>query len=1160
MEIRKNQKQLIRRVTSGGMALLMVFSASGVTGTTFNGIVKPIVANAEVGDVVLEGECGEHGDNVTYKLTENGTNEQNKPTYTLTISGSGNMASYDVLSSRPWNSYYDGITKVVVEEGVTQLGMGSFKMCLSLNSVIISKSVTSICDTAFACSSIQTLTLMTDFSQKMEVGEFAFQSAEIENLYYYVEDEVDDEKIEAVFGTALGNAASATTINLNNAENTYTDEKGVQYSFARADDRSIYAVLSGVADDNKTSLASYDVPSEVYGVPVKEIGETTFNDCTSLGNVRYSCDINQKFKTNTLSVSFKPIHSDTNNDGFCNVCAQIIPQEPEKVDNVYQISNASELYWFAGLVNGTLDGVQRKIDANAVLTADITINGNVLNADGALNGTPAFKWTPIGGQGTTFVGKFDGQKYTISGLYFNDNTSDYVGLFGCVGVSGAVVENVNVVDSYFEGRYYVGGIAGRNIDQSVISNCTSSATVVGVGWVGGIAGINSRSSTIDNCVNTGNVTSSSYYVGGIAGMNTLSNDTTISNCHNSGSVAGGYAASYVGGIVGSFDSGTVKNCYNTGKCTAKCERAYVGGIAGGNSGTVEDCYNTADLSASGESSGVGGIAGLSNSGKLYNCYNTGNLTITCKRGFMAGVSCDNRLSTVISNCYNTGELTSTSTENDSIYIGGISCYSNKTTKVINCYNTGDIKSESTKSYVGGVVCEGHDSSVTQNCYNIGTITSNGDKSRTCGVIYFIEYGIKITNCYSLTNPLGYNYNTSGSNVENVSQLEIEQFRNGAAAYLLAKNSTEEVKFGQTIGIDGYPVLGGEEIFEVEAAYCGGTKDIIYSNTNANVEIHPDENNDSYCDKCGTLTDAIGVALRGYSLSLAGDIGVNFYMDLADAVVNDADAYMLFTLPNGDTAKVNVSNAKQIKENDKLYYVFTCNVSAKEMNSDIKAQMITANGNGEVYTYNVTDYITAMSERTNDENLKELLNAMAVYGNNAQTYFKYNADKTATVNDDTAANVDAITADDLVGYKDSNDKDGEFVLAGSDLTLKTKVKARVYFTANDDVNIDDYSVTVDGTALAFETKKLGEQTYYCVDLPEKAASKTFDAVTIVITKNDSTEQTFTYSAGSYCYNVLSRETDATATEELKALVRSLVYYQQTANIYVNGGIGDGKDDF
>ena len=46
---------------------------------------------------------------------------------------------------------------------------------------------------------------------------------------------------------------------------------------------------------------------------------------------------------------------------------EITPTEPSTEDSVYQITNAAELYWYAGLVNGTLDGVSQNSSANAKL-------------------------------------------------------------------------------------------------------------------------------------------------------------------------------------------------------------------------------------------------------------------------------------------------------------------------------------------------------------------------------------------------------------------------------------------------------------------------------------------------------------------------------------------------------------------------------------------------------------------------------------------------------------------------------------------------------------------------------------------------------------------------------------------------------------------------
>ena len=108
----------------------------------------------------------------------------------------------------------------------------------------------------------------------------------------------------------------------------------------------------------------------------------------------------------------------------------IMLTEPSTDDKgVYQIGTAEELYWFAACVNGT-DGVTQNKSANAVLTADITVNtGDVAGCSGKK--AEGWKdWTPIGNYDNQYTGTFDGQNHTISGLYFNDASTDFVGLFG----------------------------------------------------------------------------------------------------------------------------------------------------------------------------------------------------------------------------------------------------------------------------------------------------------------------------------------------------------------------------------------------------------------------------------------------------------------------------------------------------------------------------------------------------------------------------------------------------------------------------------------------------------------------------------------------------------------------------------------------------------
>ena len=199
-------------------------------------------------------------------------------------------------------------------------------------------------------------------------------------------------------------------------------------------------------------------------------------------------------------------------------------------DGKYEIGNASQLYWFADKVNNE-NGTYG--NANAVLTKDIVVNQNVLKSDGTLNGDGiSFKsWTPIGtvsystiSQGLLenvhlYNGTFDGRNHTISGLYFNNTSTSYIGLFGYVGTSGKI-SNVGIIDSYFNGKYYVGSICGYN-SGGTMEDCYNTANVSGSNYIGGICGYKSGG-TIKTCYHTANVSSlqdNSSNVGGICGYN-----------------------------------------------------------------------------------------------------------------------------------------------------------------------------------------------------------------------------------------------------------------------------------------------------------------------------------------------------------------------------------------------------------------------------------------------------------------------------------------------------------------------------------------------------------------------------------------------------------------------------------------------------------------
>ena len=667
-------------------------------------------------------------------------------------------------------------------------------------------------------------------------------------------------------------------------------------------------------------------------------------------------------------------------------------------DEVYEISNAGQLYWFAGLVNGTLDGVEQNKLANAILTANITANENLLDslqydAEGNVsNGSDFISWTPIADcmedHITQYSGTFDGNNKTVSGLYFNGN-STRIGLFGSSEADGNI-KNVGVVDSYFKGNNFVGGVCGRN-------------------------------------------------------------------------------------------DGTITNCYNAGNLTAIESAATIGGICGYNGGTIANCYNTGTVTATGSVASVGGVCGYS-------------------------------------------------------------------------------------------------ASPISNCYNIGTVTATGSDADISGICGY-NFG-PVTNCYYLADTEDENGGKTTA-----------QFASGEVAYLLSQGCTictiDEVTYdgtiwGQTIGTDNYPTLGGAKVYK-NAIYngCEGKPgepvSYEYSNTEKNTYgEHPDADNDGKCDDCGQYIDGIGAKLAGYSLSLTGNIGVNFYMELTDDIVNDESAYMNFTLPNGTTSKVYVSGTHEdgstattdtTVKDGVTYYVFTCEVAAKEMTSDIKAQMIGNNGEktGKVYTYTVKEYadyiLSHMSAEESDISKAtiQLVKGMLNYGGAAQKYFGYKTDKlasdgltlTGTVFNDTSI-INNITNEANKAFVKCANAKVTFKSAYLSLNSTTDLCVSVQFADDVTVKEDMFAIWCNTDQISkdqYEVTKVNEENCYKITLHGVKASQLNEKYAFYVELSDTEYAELAYGTNSYAYTVMSSACDnINNIESLREVVKALYAYGSCAQEY------------
>jgi len=153
-----------------------------------------ITAFAADEDVVASGNCGIEGkddNSVTWKLTKNDDGIENN-TYTLTISGSGNMENfYDTYGSRraPWrtssNGYGANITQISFADGITSVGAKAFFGCSNLENIFIPDSVTRIASSAFEeCSKLKSV---TGFKYVTLIGSSAFSGcASLESIPFPV--------------------------------------------------------------------------------------------------------------------------------------------------------------------------------------------------------------------------------------------------------------------------------------------------------------------------------------------------------------------------------------------------------------------------------------------------------------------------------------------------------------------------------------------------------------------------------------------------------------------------------------------------------------------------------------------------------------------------------------------------------------------------------------------------------------------------------------------------------------------------------------------------------------------------------------------------------------------------------------------------------------
>ncbi|MFY4792787.1 beta strand repeat-containing protein, partial [Aliarcobacter butzleri] len=208
--------------------------------------------------------------------------------------------------------------------------------------------------------------------------------------------------------------------------------------------------------------------------------------------------------------------------------------------NPYKITNWTQL---------------QNINNSNILTQNYYFNllNNINSSTTGYMGNSGEGWNPIGNDTNSFTGTFDGLGFTISNLYINRPTQDYVGLFGFES-SSSFIRNLGLVNATVTGKDFVGGLVGTK--YGLIENSYVAGTISGNSTVGGLVGDNNAK--IENSYATGEVRGNSR-VGGLVGQN---NGSIINNSYASGTVTrlSGSDTNF-GGLLGYANFGTITNSF-----------------------------------------------------------------------------------------------------------------------------------------------------------------------------------------------------------------------------------------------------------------------------------------------------------------------------------------------------------------------------------------------------------------------------------------------------------------------------------------------------------------------------------------------------------------------------------------------------------------------
>ena len=314
--------------------------------------------------------------------------------------------------------------------------------------------------------------------------------------------------------------------------------------------------------------------------------------------------------------------------------------------------------------------------------------------------------------------------------------------------------------------------------------------------------------------------------------------------------------------------------------------------------------------------------------------------------------------------------------------------------------------------------------------------------------------------------------------------------------------------------------------------------------------------------------------RGASLSLAGTILINYYIEFPEDVKDGRVEFDLVDDSGKTKSKVTATLKDASKETitsggkQYEYYKYSVSLTAKQMADKVlaKAYATTADGK-EVATrkfyYSVEKYVSnKMKNTATKDSLKNVLASMVNYGAAAQNYFAYNtqhlADKllydTTIVTDENKKKLDST----LEGYQKTKEQMQQYIrtitevenpktrIAGIALDLKSTVSIRVIVPKDTTSADNKIAYTVgDGTAVKYLKLQNYDATYYYADITGIVAKNLDDMYHIYVCDASGNQISNIVNYGVMSYAIQKWESE---NEDLVNLVKKLQVYNVAAQKY------------